>query len=348
MTGNRGRPDVRLLAELDAGLLDEATAREVRAAAEADPAARAVLAALAATRAELAALPERPVPPALAERWSAALAAEQSRLAAPTPQPSPSTPPPATPVGPQPATPADPKPATPADPKPAPPADPQPATPVGPRAAADPLANRPPATRAESGAPALPPVRSGTDPAATPQRRAVEPATVELRADPGPTGPPPGPRAAPDARSRQAGGRRGSSSRSPRNPVRWLRRPAVLAAALLVAVAVVAGLRARPEPPPTVERPQLVAEALSTVGVRDTAGLADPTRRAGCLRAVGAPAESPEAPLLGGRRVTFEGAEGVLLVLGTGRRGAFDVVIVDPDCGPGSGRLLAATRVTPP
>jgi hypothetical protein len=122
----------------------------------------------------------------------------------------------------------------------------------------------------------------------------------------------------------------------------------VLAAALLVAVGVVAALRARTEPAPTVERPQLVAEALSAVGVRDTAGLADPTRRGGCLRAVGAPVENPQAPLLGGRRVTFEGTEGVLLVLGTGRRGVFDVLIVDPDCGPSGGRLLAATRVTPP
>ena len=120
-----------------------------------------------------------------------------------------------------------------------------------------------------------------------------------------------------------------------RRPGRWLRRPAVLAAALLVAVGVVAALRARPEPLPAVGRPQLVAEALSALGVRDTAGLAEPTRRAGCLRAVGAPVESPEAPLLGGRRVTFEGSAGVLLVLGTGRRGAFDVLIVDPDCGPG-------------
>ena len=78
MTGNVDRPDIRLLADLDAGLLDAATARAVRAAAEADPAARAVLDALTATRAELAALPDPPVPPALAARWSAALAAEQS------------------------------------------------------------------------------------------------------------------------------------------------------------------------------------------------------------------------------------------------------------------------------
>jgi hypothetical protein len=122
----------------------------------------------------------------------------------------------------------------------------------------------------------------------------------------------------------------------------------VLAAALLVAVAVVAGLRTRPEPPPTVGRPQLVAEALSAVGVRDTAGLDDRGRRTGCLRAVGAPVDRPDAPLLGGRRVTFEGEPGVLLVLGAGLRGTFDVLIVDPDCGPGGGRLLAATRVTPP
>jgi hypothetical protein len=140
----------------------------------------------------------------------------------------------------------------------------------------------------------------------------------------------------------------GPTTNTRRAARRLLRRPAVLAAVLLAAVAVVAGLRARLDAPPTVERPQLVAQALSAVGVRDTAGLADPTRRTGCLRAVGAPAERPDAPLLGGRRVTFEGQPGVLLVLGTGQRGTFDVLIVDPDCGPAGGRLLAATRVTPP
>ena len=88
-----------------------------------------------------------------------------------------------------------------------------------------------------------------------------------------------------------------------RRPGRWvLRRPAVLAAALLVAVGVVAALRARPEPLPAVGRPQLVAEALSALGGRDTAGLAEPTRRAGCLRAVGAP--------VGGRRPRCSAAAG--------------------------------------
>ena len=307
MTANRGRPDVRLLAALDAGLLDEATAREVRAAADADPAARAVLAALAATRAELAALPDPPVPPALAERWSAALAAEQSRLSAPTPQPSPSAP--QALAGPPESTAPESTAPEPAEPEPAEPAAarPQPATSTAGR----------PHTTPDPATP-LSPHRAGSDTCSRPT----------------------------------AGGRRSSASRPPRNPVRrpgrWLRRPAVLAAALLVAVGVVAALRARPEPLPAVGRPQLVAEALSALGVRDTAGLAEPTRRAGCLRAVDAPVESPEAALLGGRRVTFEGSEGVLLVLDTGRRGAFDVLIVDPDCGPGAGRLFAATRVTPP
>ena len=80
MTADRARPDVRLLAALDAGLLDEATAREVRAAAEADPASRAVLDALAATRAELAAEPDPPVPPAT--RLQALMAAARLRLSA--------------------------------------------------------------------------------------------------------------------------------------------------------------------------------------------------------------------------------------------------------------------------
>lgn len=292
MTGNLDKPDIGLLADLDAGLLDETTAREVRAAAAEDPAARAVLEALAATRAELATLPEPPVPPELAARWSAALAAEHARLATPTP--------------------AD------------PPAEPASA----PAPAASAPADRLPATATRP---------SGAPPAADPNADA-EPATPPYRDRAVPSGP-------------AGGGRRDSRSRPPqgpaRRPARWVRRPAVHAAALLIAVAVVAGLRAHADRPPTLERPQLVAEALSAVGIRDTAGLTDPTRRAGCLRAVGAPVEHPDAPLLGGRRVAFEGDEGVLLVLGTGQRGAFDVLIVDPDCGPSGGKLLLATRITP-
>jgi hypothetical protein len=224
------RPDVSLLADLDAGVLDEAQAREVRAAVEADPSARAVLEALAATRADLAAVGDPPVPAAVAERWRAALRAEQAPL--------------------------------------------------------------PPAPR--SAAAEVPPQRR-------PSRRLA-----------------------------------------------LVRRPAVLAAVLLVAVLVGGGLlKARQEQLPAIERPQLAAQGISTIGVRDTGGLEDPVRRSGCLQVVAAPGVAPAAPLLGGRRVTFEGEPGVLLVLGTGRRGTFDIVIVDPACGPGSGTLLATGHVAP-
>jgi hypothetical protein len=65
--------DVAALAELDAGLPGDAAARR---RAVADPRAAEVLDALAATRAELAAAPEPELPDAVAERWTAALAAE--------------------------------------------------------------------------------------------------------------------------------------------------------------------------------------------------------------------------------------------------------------------------------
>jgi hypothetical protein len=70
-------PDVAALAELDAGLPDDAAAAAARRrAAAADPRAAEVLDALAATRAELAAVDEPELPPAVAARWTAALAAE--------------------------------------------------------------------------------------------------------------------------------------------------------------------------------------------------------------------------------------------------------------------------------
>ena len=73
-----------------------------------------------------------------------------------------------------------------------------------------------------------------------------------------------------------------------------------------------------------------------------SAPLADPVRRAGCLRAVAAPGVDPDAALLGGRRVELARGPALLLVCPTGERGVFDVVVVDPDCGPAGGTLLAA------
>jgi hypothetical protein len=75
-------PDVVALAGLDA-----AEAARVRGDAGTGPGAASVLDALAATRAELGALPVPDVPPAVEERWTAALAAERRRTdprAAPT------------------------------------------------------------------------------------------------------------------------------------------------------------------------------------------------------------------------------------------------------------------------
>ncbi|MBV9919422.1 MAG: hypothetical protein JOY78_01005 [Pseudonocardia sp.] len=324
MTAPDPRPDIRLLADLDAGLLDEARAREVRAAAAADPAAQAVLDALATTRAELAALPDPSVPPAVAARWSAALA-EEARI---TPRRPPTHPAPTDSVAAHltvtPAAPHTPAPADPSNPGPAESSTSHPTR--APRT--------PPAGCEETEAVR----RSGPPPTPT-----TPPSPPDDRPRPkGPPYPQRHPSRAPRTRhndpARPATSRRSAARR-------LLRRPAVLAAALLVAVAAVAALRARPEPPPTIGKPQLVAEAISAVGIHDAAGLDDPTRRAGCLRALGRPAD---APLLGGRRVTFEGNPGVLLVLGTGQRGTFDVLIVDPDCGPERGTLLDAAHVAPP
>jgi hypothetical protein len=81
----RATPSADLLADLDAGVLDPATAAEVRAAAARDPDAAAVLAALAGTRAELGKLADPPVPAEYASRWDAALAAQAAAPSSPPP-----------------------------------------------------------------------------------------------------------------------------------------------------------------------------------------------------------------------------------------------------------------------
>ncbi|MGZ8749534.1 MAG: hypothetical protein ACXWYP_01505 [Pseudonocardia sp.] len=68
--------DVDALAALDAGLPDAAEAAARRRGARADPRAAEVRDALAATRAELAAAGDPELPPEVAARWAAALAAE--------------------------------------------------------------------------------------------------------------------------------------------------------------------------------------------------------------------------------------------------------------------------------
>jgi anti-sigma factor RsiW len=210
-----------LLADLDAGLLDPTRAAEVRAAAAQDPDARAVLAALSTTRAELGELADPPVPAEYAARWDAALAAAAAEHAA-----------------------------------------------------------------------APSPVRS-------------------LRA----------------RRRRKV-------------------RPALVAAAVLAAVVVGSVLWAPRAPAPmSLDGVDLVAAGLGVQGDFDVGDLADPARRAGCLRAVAPPGVAPDALFLGGRDVVLDGHDGVLLLLAAGEPGRLHIVVVAPDCGPDGGALLRVQTI---
>jgi anti-sigma factor RsiW len=140
----------------------------------------------------------------------------------------------------------------------------------------------------------------------------------------------------------------GESAVPPRlGSLRRRMRPALVAAAVLAAAAV-AGLllgTAREAAPMSLEGVDLVTAGLTVRGDFDVGDLADPARRAGCLRAVAAPGVAPGAPLLGGRDVVLGGQDGVLLLLATGERGRLHVVVVAPGCGPEGGTLLDARTI---
>jgi hypothetical protein len=136
MTGDdvrpaRGRGDpggppwpLELLADLHAGVLDDDVSAELLARVNADPRARATLAALDATRADLAALPPLVMPEAVAARIDAALCAVTAEPAS-TAEPARSEPDTAPPRA------ADPRPATTAaGPSPAPAATARPPAPL--------------------------------------------------------------------------------------------------------------------------------------------------------------------------------------------------------------------------
>ena len=133
-----------------------------------------------------------------------------------------------------------------------------------------------------------------------------------------------------EATSNRHTGPRGGSARPAWRP---------LAAAAVLAVVVASGLGALVQRPvPAVGRVELVALGRATIGTTVVGELADPARRAACLRAV-APAAGET--LLGGRRVVLDGRPGVLLVLATGTRGGLRILTVDPACGPGGGVVIA-------
>jgi hypothetical protein len=130
----------------------------------------------------------------------------------------------------------------------------------------------------------------------------------------------------------------------------WRRRrirPALVAAAVLAAAVIGGVLWAPQEPaPPSLDRVDLAAAGLDVRGDFDVGELADPARRAGCLRAAAPPGVSPDALLLGGRDVVVDGRDGVLLLLAGGGPGRLQVVVVEPGCGPDGGVLLGAQTLS--
>lgn len=409
--------DVDLLAALDAGLLDPADARPVRAAAEADPVAAHVLDALATTRAELAAAPALSVPADVLARWTAAVSPGEAtsrgrgvhlRIHA-------------GPVGDAPAdapagAPADASADASADAAVDPGSRPGVAAARGDgapgRAVPEPRASRggvpaPPAlgatdadetvhgrtqpipdpagsadiahqavhfrTRLIPGGTGLPAaiarpdadptapcgdVRAPTDPESSARADVRTPARPEssARATSHPT---PHRRTPPAGCARRRGVRArtaAATSATPpaAHPAAHLagRRPRSRLRRVVVAAAILAGLAgltalpaappepaARPAPAPRLAAVDLVAAGEAAIGTVDAGPLADPARRTACLTAV-AP-DAAAAPLLGARRVVLDDRAGVLLVLGTGQRGRIRLVVVDPDCGPLGGTLLA-------
>ncbi|GAA4838327.1 hypothetical protein GCM10023201_29420 [Actinomycetospora corticicola] len=137
---------------------------------------------------------------------------------------------------------------------------------------------------------------------------------------------------------------------------RWLAAGTVgvAAAAAVLAVVVLGGGGTAPSPAPAPTAapapgpgsPVVLASAdlpqalRSAVGARD--GTADPAARAGCLVAHGLPAGTVP---LGSRAVVLDGRPGTLYVLGTGRAARFRLLVVGPDCAPGSPDTLGDVTV---
>jgi hypothetical protein len=348
------QPDVERLAELDA---DIAAGLPVDLAAVSDPASRAVLDALAATRAELAALPPVPLPPGAVARWTAALTparvGETDAPSSPIPHggvtPTQRVDHPDSPTSP--IRHAAPEAGEIAEPAPTwgravrPHEDLQSGaeTAISDRIHTEPVitntggsAPDPHPTTAHSpedhrlGATAATSGRGRTKPTITPPR------PVRRRR--------PGVRRRPDRRpSRPAGTGAAGAPRPARTPRRT--RPAIAVGLALVALLVVAGILGSRATAPSVTAAQLGGVARAAVGAHDAGELADPARRAGCLRSVALPGLDPDAQLIGARGVEFEGQPGILLVLASGRLGTFRVVVVDPACGPEGGTLLADTLI---
>jgi len=89
--------------------------------------------------------------------------------------------------------------------------------------------------------------------------------------------------------------------------------------------------------PVAADTPEALRSAAPGAGLPD-GPFADPARVQACLIAAGA--ADPDAPLLATRPYPVAGQPGVLLVLGTAELGRLRLLVVPPDCGPGTGRVL--------
>jgi hypothetical protein len=94
---------------------------------------------------------------------------------------------------------------------------------------------------------------------------------------------------------------------------------------------------ARPDASPADRTGRALAGRDVPVGGQDYGPLADPGRRAGCLRRAGAGGVTP----LAARQVSWSGRPAVLLVLPTPVPGQLRILVVTPDCGPDGGGTLA-------
>ncbi|BBG05611.1 MULTISPECIES: hypothetical protein [Pseudonocardia] len=133
----------------------------------------------------------------------------------------------------------------------------------------------------------------------------------------------------------------------PRSRPRVVRLLAGAGAAAVAATAVLAVLPGvlrpaadRPDPVPepvAADTPEALRSAAP--GAAGPSGpLADPDHLRACLTAAGV--AEPDAPLLATRPYPVGGEPGVLLVLGTAELGRLRLLVVPPDCGPGTGRVL--------
>jgi hypothetical protein len=141
------------------------------------------------------------------------------------------------------------------------------------------------------------------------------------------------------------------SSVTPLRPRRGRMLAAVGAAAAAIAAVAVATTFAFSDEsaPPTAERevPASItvptdATLLSALGHSDTAAFADTARRDRCLAANEV---SPTTPVLGTGSIEVGGGPAVVILLGTGKAGRLDALVVGADCDAANPATLSRTTI---